>query len=71
MNQEWTVERVKQELPDVTILIKEGMVAKKYLAVVVGRRNAFATVRVPNGMDIEFAWETIANALNNNRPLRG
>jgi hypothetical protein len=71
----WTVERVKEELPDVTVKL-DGRI---HPASVSGRKNAFATVTIETdekraGVPIclqpfEFSWETITNCLNGNRPL--
>lgn len=65
----WTAKTVKAELPQVKIRI--GSVVS--WARVTGRANQFATVSVTNDkprsgvplwLDFQFAWETIANALN-------
>ena len=56
---------VKLNLPEVNVKVGNKIVTGK----VTGRMLDFATVIV-NGVNHEFAWQTIANALNNNKPLR-
>ena len=56
---------VKLNLPTVKVKVNEKIVTGK----VTGRMLDFATVIV-NGVNYEFSWQTIANALNNDRPLR-
>lgn len=62
----WTAERVKDELPDVKVKLKSG---KTVTGKVSGRKNQFANVVVKTGdgdITEEFAWTTLARALNNN-----
>lgn len=63
--QEWTVERVKDELPDVKV--KEGKAIKT--AQVRGRKLQFAQVRWEENKHVEVAWETIARCLNLDVPI--
>ena len=75
----WTIETVKAELPKVQVqievnqLTKTGKTKKVKMIVegnVSGRRNKFPTIWTKDNMQgWEFAWGTIANALNNNKPL--
>jgi hypothetical protein len=75
----WTPAKVKSELPDVEVVWN----GKKYQARVSGRLLPFAQVTLAwkaergrkymtpiMGPHFEFAWETIAGALNNGRTLR-
>lgn len=65
----WTVERVKDELPDVQVLVD----GKSYRMIVRGRKLPFAQVRpfeVGSAVQYEFAWSTIADCLNRGVPLR-
>ncbi len=55
---------IKRDLPEVKVKVKNKLVTGK----VTGRMLDFATVIV-NGANYEFAWSTIANALNNDKPL--
>ena len=55
---------VKRDLPDVKIKIDGKVVTGK----VRGRMEDFATVWSGNA-NYEYAWQTIANALNNDKPL--
>jgi len=62
-----TVETVKRDLPKVQIKIGKKLVEGK----ICGRMNKFATVWTKDNIDgWEFSWQIIANALNNDRPLR-
>jgi hypothetical protein len=76
-----TIEKVKKDLPEVT-LIWNG---KRYSAKISGRLNPFASVYgrktvkrgkttyvmpFPATPDFQFAWETIARAITNNKPIR-
>lgn len=65
-NPDWTVERVRSELPDVRV-VHNG---RESFAVVRGRLLAFArlsTDEVPGS--VECSWETLVLALNSNRPI--
>ena len=65
---QWTIEKVKSELPDVKVKID----GKIYTGEVRGRLNDFATVTVfflSPGTMFTYSWETITRALNNNKPL--
>ena len=63
---EWTVQRVKEELPEVDVLLNGHVCHGKVL----GRMNQFATVHFGNWLYFEWAWETIASCLNRGVPLR-
>lgn len=63
-----TIETVKRDLPKVTIRLMSGKIVEGN---VTGRMNKFASVWTKDNHDgWEFAWQTIVNALNNDRPLR-
>lgn len=63
-----TIETVKAELPKVQVRLMSGKIVEGQVA---GRRNKFASVWTKDNHDgWEFAWQTIVNALNENRPLR-
>lgn len=65
----WTVEKVKEELPPVKVLVN----GKVYAGEIRGRKLDFPTVFFNvNGMEVrgKWAWSTICNCLNNNKPLR-
>ena len=55
---------IKRDLPEVKVKVGNKIVTGK----VTGRMLDFATVIV-DGVNYEFAWSTITNALNNDRPL--
>lgn len=61
----WTVERVKAELPYVWVRVN-GRVHSGQL---IGRRNNYAVARIEGAQIIEVAWATIAHCLNTNRPI--
>ena len=68
MEKQWTVETVKELLPDVPIIFRGEL----HRAAVRGRRLPFAAVHIDSlGVSMEFAWETIARALNSHVTLRG
>ena len=60
-----TVEEVRDQLPDVSVRLADGTIVSGHLS---GRKNDFATVWLH--IPIEFAWETIATAINTGNPLR-
>lgn len=71
----WTIARVKSELPDVRLQIGRKIVSARLS----GRLNQFATVSTTNDFprrgvplfaDWEFSWETIARSLNSGRALQ-
>jgi hypothetical protein len=65
----WTITKVKDELPPVKV---RGANGKLFDGYVIGRLNQFATVVVNSDAGtatFEFAWGTIANALNAGRTL--
>ncbi len=71
-NDKWTVGRVKEELPEVTVLANG---VRRY-GKLTGRRLPFARVYYVTpvgGYEVptvtEFAWITVANALNAGRAL--
>ena len=62
----WTENSVRAALPDVQVRIGK----RTYPAQVSGRLHRFAWVTIrETGARFEYAWATIANALNNDRPL--
>ena len=66
----WTVERVKEELPEVKVLIGKKTVVD---GAVRGRKMPFAGVMFSNNgvfVTAEYAWQTIVDCLNDGRPLR-
>jgi len=65
----WTIETVKRDLPDMQILMEDGVTVKR--AILTGRRNPMAKVFAGGrNQDYEFSWVTITNALNAGRSLR-
>jgi hypothetical protein len=63
-----TIETVKRDLPKVTIRLMSGKIIEGNVS---GRRNKFASVWIKDNHEgWEFTWQTIVNALNNDRPLR-
>lgn len=62
----WTIERVKEELPKVQVKMNAKLVVTGR---VTGRKLDFAGVYVGDVFMGEYAWQTIVNALNNNKPL--
>jgi hypothetical protein len=62
----WTAAKVRDELPDVQVKVGKTV----YTGKVRGRKNAFAGVHWGPTSSAEWAWQTIANALNNGRPLQ-
>lgn len=70
----WTAMDVRRLLPDVSCIVPEAQGMTARTGIVSGRGCDFATVRIVNNPApdyiAEFAWSTIAAALNNNRALR-
>ena len=65
---EWTVKKVKDELPNVSILLKDGRVETGWVG---GKAEAFGVVFIPSmAVGIEFSWSTIAKALNDGTYLQ-
>ncbi len=67
-NELWTPNRVKDELPEVDVKVGKEIVKGQ----VGGRKLPFAGVWFSvNGVPLrgEYAWATIANALNKKQPL--
>lgn len=65
----WTVQRVKDELPDVMVRVG-GRKAQPVKAVVRGRLNRFATVGfLDSALAVECSWDAVANSLNSGQPL--
>ncbi len=63
-----TIETVKRDLSKVTVRLMSGKIVEGNVA---GRMNKFACVWTKDNHEgWEFAWLTIVNALNNERPLR-
>lgn len=62
---DWTIERVKEELPDIDIDLN-GKIEKARIS---GRKEKFATVTTGDH-SFQYAWSTITNVLNEKRPLR-
>jgi len=63
----WTVESVKEELPDVKIIIN----GKVHIGQVRGRKNRFAGVHSSDYMaNWQYSWSAIVNSLNHDRPLK-
>lgn len=63
----WTVQKVKDELPDVQLKTKHrGPVVTAHVR---GRKNQFATVFVGD-FSCEVAWSTLAHCLNTNTPVQ-
>ena len=71
--QAWTVARVKDELPDVKVMVGPRQNNAIVTGQVRGRKMDFPRVYFTvNGIEnsAEWAWQTIADCLNNDRPLR-
>lgn len=70
----FTVKTVKAELPKVKVLVAKGKTRKTDKIIegnICGRLNQFATVWTKDNHEgWEFSWETIVDAINNDRPLR-
>lgn len=71
----WTEDRVRAELPNV--LVKIGKIVHQGRTS--GRLNSYCTVSVTNSVILpgspidkhwHFAWSTVANCLNKQKPLR-
>lgn len=62
----YTLTNVKFTLPDVQVRIEGGKIVT---AIVRGRRLAYPSVILPDGRSLEYAWQTIIDSLNNDRPL--
>ena len=63
----WTVERVKELLPKVKIIVN-GQVIE---ANVSGRKLQFAVVwTTENQQGWQYSWPAIVNSLNHGRPLK-
>ena len=62
---DWTIERIKSELPDVPVSIANQ---PRVLCRLAGRKAQFASVFYGHAR-YEFAWESIAHALNFDRAL--
>lgn len=72
MHEQWTIETVKDLLPDVNVrLSSTGQVIPGQ---VTGRKERFAVVYIDlpiNGeLAIPYAWKTIVRSLNTGTPLR-
>ena len=65
----WTIEKVKDEMPDVRCRFGD----KVYDCHISGRKCQFAKVWAKDAqyLEAEFAWDTIANALNAGHVLLG
>jgi hypothetical protein len=69
MARTWTAAQVREELPIVSVLMADG---KVYPGQVSGRLEKFAKVTVryhQAQITAEFAWDTLAHALRENRPV--
>jgi len=64
----WTVEKVKEELPEIQVRLPMGETVTGHVR---GRKKNFATIHLEgNVLDpFECRWKTIANCLNNNKPV--
>lgn len=62
----WTPQLVREALPIVQIVDR----GQRIHGVIKGRLNPVATVYWGSHGCAEYAWETIADALNHGRPLR-
>ena len=61
---EWTIERVKEELPCVQVILGDGTVVEGQVA---GRKLRFAQVRVTlygSTFSEQYSWGAVASALN-------
>jgi hypothetical protein len=73
MEPSWTIERVKQELPDVPVLMDSGVFQGQVLTgKVTGRKCAFATVTVPEisrSLSVSASWQSLVMILNGGKSL--
>jgi len=63
----WTIEKVKDELPDIKVTTPVGKVTIGHVR---GRKMQFAGVWTDEGFHCEAAWSTIVHCLNNDCALR-
>jgi hypothetical protein len=63
----WTPDRVRDELPDVTVRFAGGLMRTGRVG---GRRLPFARVTCTGMLGgVEVAWKTIADCLNSDTPI--
>jgi hypothetical protein len=74
----YTVDNVKESLPDVQIRISNELTNDVVTAKVTGRKNPVATVSVSPATlavsewrDWQFSWEAVVHSLNTGEPLNG
>ncbi len=70
---EWTIETVKQELPDIMVKVIVDGKGTLVPGAVRGRKLPFPGVIFEFGgvqITAEYAWATVRDCLNGNRPLR-
>lgn len=67
MSTRWTIDKAKQDLPDVKVKIA----GKEYTGHVKGRQERFPTVYVDAfpAMDLKYSWQAIVHSLNTNGAL--
>lgn len=67
----YTIAEVKNQLPNIQAILPNGENINAWIS---GRENEFATVSIRHADDsirtYEFAWSTLANCLNSDRPVR-
>lgn len=63
----WTVEKVKEVLPDVRVRQNKLTTVICRLS---GRKNEFATVTLPDGSSFQVAWVTVVYVLNTGSAIR-
>lgn len=67
MSTRWTIDQVKEKLPDVKVKIAGNV----YTGHVKGRKERFPTVYVDAfpAMDLKYSWQAITHSLNNETEL--
>lgn len=69
MKTDWTIEKVKKELPTINVKLPDDRIVTGYVK---GRCLDFARVHTNvtgYSEPVQVSWNTIANCLNNNRPI--
>lgn len=62
---QWTVERVKAELPEVKVRLPTEIAT----GIVTGHLQPYARIAMPGVWSFWVAWQTIADCLNADKPV--